>query len=279
MEDIGVAGLILIFIIAIVSYQGLRDRSLFNKYSFDVDRILIDKEFSRLITAGFLHVNWTHLLLNLITLACFSYELETMLGISKFLAIYFGSLIGGNLFCLFIHRNHGDYTAAGASGAISGIIFACIAIFPGMEIGLLGLHIFFPAWLYGLVFVLYSIYGIRAQKDNIGHEAHLGGGLIGLAIVIAMLPQSLTENYLPIAAIVIPSAIFIYLMATKPEFFLVENLFGKPRGMRTMEDQYNLEMVDEEKELDDLLDKISTKGFNSLTAKEKAKLRELSERS
>ena len=100
----------------------------------------------------------------MITLACFSNGLETELGAVKFLTIYFGSLIGGDLFSLVIHREHGDYSSVGASGAISGIIFASIALFPGMEISLLGVHLYIPAWAYGLLYVLISIYGIRSQS-------------------------------------------------------------------------------------------------------------------
>jgi membrane associated rhomboid family serine protease len=278
MQDIGIVGLILVIINAIVSYQGLKDHHFFDKYSFRVDEILINKDYKRLITSGFLHVSWMHLFFNMVTLGCFSYALETVLGMQKFAIIYFASLIGGDLLSLFIHRNHGDYSSVGASGAISGIIFASIGVFPGMEIGFYGLPLYIPSWAYGLLYVLYSIYGIKSQKDNIGHEAHLGGGLIGLLVAIAMVPVALRENYLPILLIVIPSVIFIYLIIAKPEILLVNNLFEKSKGFRTLEDKYNSNIRNEEKELDSLLDKISKNGFDRLTSKEKEKLKELSDR-
>src|SRR5205085_7101779 len=117
----------------LVSYQGLRNYHYFDKYSFQVDEILLGKDYKRLVTSGFLHVSWTHLIFNMITFYCFSYGLEATLGATKFLMIYFGSLLGGNLLSLFIHRHHHDYSAVGASGAISGLVFASIALFPEME--------------------------------------------------------------------------------------------------------------------------------------------------
>src|SRR6185295_14899571 len=250
MNDIGIIGLIIIITNGIVSYLGLKDHTFLDKYSFRVSEILLNKDYKRLVTSGFLHVSWSHLIFNMLTLYFFSSGLESVFGETKFLIVYLASLIGGNLFSLFIHRNHHDYSSVGASGAISGIVFASIALFPGMEIGFLGLPFYMPSWIYGLLYVLYSIYGIKSQRDNIGHEAHLGGGLIGVLIAIAMVPSSLTENYLPILLILIPSIIFIYLIITRPQFLLVDNLFQKTRGIQTFEDKYNSKKRNKERELD-----------------------------
>lgn len=278
MEETGLIGLLLILANVIVSYQGLKKDSFQDKYLFRVEDILLKKQYYRLITSGFLHVSWWHLIFNMLTLYCFSYSLEGTLGPVKFLIIYFGSLIGGDLFALFIHRQHADYSAVGASGALSGVVFASIALFPGMEVGFPGLNIYVPSWFYGLFYVLTCIYGIRSQRGNIGHEAHLGGGLIGLLIAIAMVPKSVTENYLPIALILVPSAIFIYLAVTRPSFLILESFFKKEEKHYDIDDKYNSEKRAEEMELDDLLDKISNKGLESLSRKEKEKLKRLSER-
>jgi len=272
-----ISGLLLILINVMVSYQGLKDHNFLERYAFRVDKILIEKEYKRLITSGFLHVSWPHLIFNMLTLYSFSYGLETTLGQTGFLSVYFGSLLGGSFFSLFIHRQHGDYSAVGASGAISGIVFACIALFPGMRIGFFGIPFYIPAWVYGLLYVLYSIYGIRSQKDNIGHEAHLGGGLIGLLIAIGMMPDTLFKNYVPILLILVPSCIFIYLIITRPSLLWIDNLFQKQRQLYTLEDTYNIKKREKELELDLLLDKISKKGMDSLSKKEMDKLKQYSE--
>ncbi len=277
MKDTGYIGLILIAINAFVSYKGFKDHQYLDKYSFKTDEILGDKDYKRLITSGFLHVSWMHLIFNMVSLYCFSSDIELYLGIDKLLVIYFGSLIGGNLFSLYIHRNHYDYSAVGASGAVSGLIFASIALFPGMEIGFIGIPYYIPAWIYGIGYVLYSIYGIKSQKDNIGHDAHLGGGLIGMFIAILMVPSTLTENPLPIALILVPSLIFLYFVIFKPEFLLLNTWFQKKQAVYTFEDNYHVKAILKEREINELLDKINSKGIDSLSAKEKQRLKDLTQ--
>jgi hypothetical protein len=194
------------------------------------------------------------------------------------LAIYFGSLVGGGLFSLYMHRNHPDYRAIGASGAVSGLVFAAIALFPNMEISLLLLPVFIPGWAFGLLYVLISIYGIRSQSDNIGHDAHLGGGLVGLIIAVAMFPESITNNYIAILLIVIPAAIFIYLIAARPGFLLTNNTSQKQKGFYLPEDKYKAAVRDRRSEVDKILDKIKKQGIDSLTKQEIQKLKEDTER-
>src|SRR5450432_2036948 len=110
--------LILIIANCIFSYKGFTNELFFDGYKFEVDRILINKDYKRLITSGFLHVGWTHLIFNMIRLYAFSGLIESNLGGVKFLIIYFAGLIGGGLLSLFVHRNHGDFTSVGASGAV-----------------------------------------------------------------------------------------------------------------------------------------------------------------
>lgn len=276
MREIGILSFLFIIVNGLVTYKGLKDFLFFNKFLLNVDKILVNKEFKRLVTSGFLHVDWTHFLFNMITLYLFGENLEISIGILVFFILYFGSLIGGNLFALYIHKNHSDYSAVGASGAVSGLVFASIGLFPDMKIGFLLLPIDIPAWLFGLVYVLYSIYGIKAKKDNIGHEAHLGGGVIGLLIAISINPSIILTNYFPIILILLPSLLFLFLIINKPHFLLVDNPFSKSKSNYTIEDKYNSKIVEKQKELDKILDKINKKGYDNLTKKEKERLSQLS---
>lgn len=277
MINIGIISIIIIVINFAISYKGFNDRIFFEKYKFEVDKILIDKEYYRVITSGFLHVDWTHLIFNMISLYAFSGLLEINVGRINFIIIYFGSLIAGDLFALLIHKNHGDYNSVGASGAVFGVIFASIALFPGLEIGFFILPISIPSWIYGILYIGYSIYGIKSKRDNIGHEAHLGGALIGMMIAIILYPISLIENYLPILIIFIPSIIFIYIIITKPYVLYIDNYFFKThKKYYSIEDKYNDQKVNQQKEIDRLLDKISKKGIKSLSKNEKEKLEEYS---
>ena len=273
----GIISFILILANVIVSYRGFKDSLFYDRYKFRVDAVLLYKDYKRMITSGFLHVNWMHLVFNMLALFFFSGSLELYLGPVKFILIYFLSLVGGDLLSLFIHRHDGDYDSVGASAAVTGVIFAAIALFPGMSIGLLFIPIAIPAWLFGLVYVLYSIYGIRSGKNNIGHDAHLGGALVGLIVALIMQPSALISNTWAIVIILLPSVFFIYMIVTRPQMLLINNyFFNKHSNAVTADHKYNIERAHKQQEIDRILEKIHKKGMNSLTSKEKQMLEDYS---
>lgn len=279
MDEIGLMGLILILVNIAVSYQGFKKPAFFDEYKFWTGPIIHDKQYKRMVTSGFLHAGWVHLGFNMLTLYFFSKSLESEVGILLFLLIYFMSLIGGNLFSLLIHRNHGNYTAIGASGAVSGVIFACIALFPDMELGLLFLPIFIPSWLFGLIFIGVSIWGIKSQKGNIGHDAHLGGAIVGLIIAILIKPTSLVDNYLPILLVLIPSLVFIYLILEKPHMLKISHYKkSNPSITYSKPPKPKKKTVSKQAEMDRILDKIAMQGMDSLTKSEKKMLDDYSKK-
>lgn len=275
MYAIGFLGLIIIIVNGVASYKAFKDYAFYDRCTFRIDPILVGKEYRRLITSGFVHVSWMHLIFNMVSLYAFSGMLEESIGGVNFLLIYFGSLLGGNLFSLYVHRNHGDYSAVGASGAVSGVIFASIALFPGMELSLILLPIPIPSWVFAILFVAISIRGIRTQRDNIGHDAHLGGGLIGMLIAIILYPQVIEFNLLVIALVLIPTLVFIYLIVTRPEILILGSAPKKP-DFFTKDDRYNDQKKHRQNDIDSILDKISAKGIDSLTKQEKRILEEYS---
>src|SRR5215204_4917611 len=110
MEGSGFITLLIIIVTVILSYRGFRDHIFFEKYEFEVDKILLYKDYKRLVTSGFLHVNWLHLIFNMLSLYIFSGSIVGYLGPLKFLFIYFSSLIGGNLLALLIHKRDSAYS-------------------------------------------------------------------------------------------------------------------------------------------------------------------------
>ncbi len=258
----------------IISFNGFNDRRFYNRLVFQVEKILAYKDYKRIVTSGFLHVNWWHLLFNMFTLYAFGGTLESSLGALQFVLIYFLSLIGGNLLSLFIHRQHGGYRSVGASGAIAGVIFAAIALFPGLNLSFFGIPLPIPAWLFGLVYILISIYGIRSRKDNVGHDAHLGGALLGMAVAILFHPEVLAQNYLAILIITLPALIFLYVIITRPHFLLVDNYFFRNQeDFYSIDHKYNQERANKQKEIDRILEKIHKKGIKSLTRQERELLK------
>lgn len=274
MTEFGIIGLAILLVTFFVSYKGFKDPGYFARYAFRIADIRYGRQYYRLLTSGLLHTGWTHLLLNGLTFYWFSSSVEAMLGYRNFLLLYLASLLGGSLLSLLLHRNDSDYSAVGASGAISGLVFAAIALFPDMEVGMLGIYM--PGWLYGMLYVVYSAYGITARRDNIGHDAHLGGGLVGLATAVIMLPKLLLTSYVAIAAILVPTLVFFYLLLKRPEAMRLGNLFKSAPAYQTVDDKYYARQQEEAEKLDRLLDKINHKGLENLSAREKKQLEELS---
>ncbi len=271
----GTSGIVSIIIIAttcFVSYKGFKSSNFYASLEFEVEKILLYKDYKRLVTSGFVHVNWQHLLFNMISLFFFSFGLESFFGPFIFLLLYFISEIGGNLVALLVHRKNPGYSSVGSSGAINGLIFASIAVFPGM-------HIFFlPGWVFGLAFILFSIYGVRSKKDNIGHEAHLGGALAGMVAAIAFHPAALTENTIPILLMFLPTVAFMIIIITKPQLLFVDNYWFTHKYNYTVDDRYNAKKRNTQQEVDRILDKINQRGINSLSRSERESLEEYSKK-
>lgn len=275
MIEQSVVTLLLVVVNVFVSYKGFQDPFFRDRYAFDVDRIMVQREYARLVTSGFFHTTWMHLIFNMLALYLFGSSLEPFFGPIKFLLVYFTSLVGGNLLALYIHRGQGDYSAVGASGAVNGIIYASIATAPTMGIGFFFLPISIPAWAFGLAYIVFSIYGIKANWGNSGHAAHLGGALVGMLLTIAMYPEVFSVNYLPILVLTVPTLAFIVFLIYKPEFLLVSS-FSKKKQRYSIDHEYNYRKAQEQADIDSILEKIHKKGMKSLTKQEKEALEQYS---
>lgn len=159
---------------------------------FRVGEILKRNEWHRTLTSGFLHVNPTHLFLNMFVLWMFGPILERTLGAGGYLIVYFGALMGASLWMLVDKRRELKYAAVGASGAVSGIVLAFCLFYPFQM-----LYLFFvipmPAIVFGAGYIIISF--MLSGRDNamIAHGAHLGGALAGLVLTILVAPEALSR--------------------------------------------------------------------------------------
>lgn len=204
---------VLIAIIAanvLFSYKGFNDITFFRKYEFHMGSVRSGDQI-RMLSSGFLHADFGHLIFNMITLYFFAPVVIAYLGSLSFIIIYFGSLIFGSLLTLLFHKNDYNYRAIGASGAVTGVLYSAILLQPDMMLG-----IFFvipmPAYIFGILYLLYSIYGMRAKNDNIGHTAHFGGAIGGYLITLATNPHLIVENTLMVVLLTIPIVV-LFVMA------------------------------------------------------------------
>ena len=203
MENINQLVLLIIVANVLVSMKGFNEYSFLDKYKFQVSRILGGEKI-RMLTSGFLHVDWIHLGFNMYALYLFGDIVADVLGYVNFILIYFGSLFAGNMYSLYYHKKEPYYSAVGASGAVSGIVYASILLYPEMELYLLFIPIPIPGYIFGVGYLLYSIYGMKKQLGNVGHSAHLGGAMGGFAITLLVNPNLFVTNKIMVILLAIP---------------------------------------------------------------------------
>ncbi|VAW26333.1 Rhomboid family protein [hydrothermal vent metagenome] len=202
---------ILLFIIianVLASIKGFNNRLFFDKYKFQMGAIQRGEKI-RMLTSAFLHVDYMHLILNMYVLYIFAPIIIIKLGVVKFLILYFGSLLAGSLFTLYFHKKELYYSAVGASGAVAGIIYAAILLNPNMRLIMFPLPIPIPGYIFGLGYLLYSIYGMKKQLGNVGHSAHLGGAIGGYALMLLVYPVILTQSFTVVILLGIPIVLLL----------------------------------------------------------------------
>lgn len=206
--------LIIIAATAIISFIAFSNRDLFEKYKFNVGAIVRNREYVRLISAGFLHADLMHLMFNMLTLYFFGPIVVEAFGAFGFLIVYFGSILLGNVFSLYLYKNQSWYSAIGASGGVSGILFASIAMIPDLGIYFFFIPIAIPGYLFGFAYFAYSVYMMLnpRQNDNIGHAAHLGGAFFGLVYAVALQPERAIENALFLGIMALPLMYMAYMV-------------------------------------------------------------------
>lgn len=192
--------IIILLIVAnvLVSMKGFKDAVFFDTYKFQVQKILNGDKL-RMITSGFLHADWMHLGFNMYALYLFGKVVQLNFGVLNFAIIYFGSLLAGSMYSLYQHKSKPYYSAVGASGAVSGIVFSSIILRPEMELMMLPIPIPLPGYVFGIGYLLYSIYGMKNQVGNIGHSAHLGGAIGGYVLTLLFQPSVIANSLLMIA--------------------------------------------------------------------------------
>lgn len=204
---------VLIFIIVanvIISFKGFDDIHFFRKYEFHIGSIRAGEQF-RMITSAFLHADIAHLAFNMLTLYFFAPTVISYLGNVNFLLVYFGSLFFGSLLTLLMHKNDYSYRAIGASGAVTGVLYSAILFQPDMSLYMFFIPIPIPAYIFGIGYLLYSIYGMKAKNDNIGHTAHFGGAIGGYLITLIKEPHMLTDNTQMVLLLAIPIVILFVM--------------------------------------------------------------------
>lgn len=217
-ETLAPVNAVIIAVTVLVSLAGLRSSDFLERFLFVPRPILREGEYYRLVTSGFLHANWAHLFFNMYSLYSFGAPVERTFGAATFVAIYFSGIIGGNIVSLYLHRNH-DYRALGASGGVCGVIFAAIFLIPGGMVYMFPVPAPVPSAVYAILFIIISFFGIRSRAGNVGHDAHLGGAIIGLLVATAIRPSIVSQSknlYALVMGIAFVLFVYLYLAYRRP---------------------------------------------------------------
>jgi len=159
-------------------------------------------QWYRLLTSGFLHADWGHLLFNMFAFYSFGPLVLAALedgfgqgpGLGLFLLLYLGGIVVSDLPTYFQHRDDPGYRSLGASGGVSSVVFGSILLFPVNANG--GGIIIFPIpipiqpFLFGFLYLAYSWYMGRRRGDNINHDAHFYGALYGVVLLLVLMPSA-----------------------------------------------------------------------------------------
>lgn len=183
---------LLIGITVLTSLAGFQNNDLLNRMLFYPAEMKSRNEWWRIISHGFIHADFQHLIFNMLTLFFFGPFVE-----STFQTIfdnklvyplfYLAALIFSSVPSYFKHKDNFYYRALGASGAISAVLFTTI-LFNPWQILYLNFFIPIPAILFAIGYVAYSSYMGKKGTDNVGHEAHLWGAVFGLVCPVILKP-------------------------------------------------------------------------------------------
>ncbi len=176
--------IILIIITVACSFYAWNNESVYSGWMLNPYMISSKKQYYRFVTSGFIHADYMHLFFNMLSLYFFGDLLAAKMGIVEFVLLYLSAIIVSDLPTYLKNKNSQKYNSLGASGGVSAVIFGCILYQPvGMDI-----CIFFalcvPAFIYGILFLIYSYYMGKRSGDRINHDAHLYGALFGVVFVL-----------------------------------------------------------------------------------------------
>jgi len=197
---------LIIIVTVLVSILGFRDPSFLDKSILHPYSVFRGRQIHTMITSGFIHADYPHLLFNMLSFFYFGPLVESfftgyfsvILGRTLFLIVYLISLIISDLPTVFQQKDNSAYASLGASGAVCAILYMGIMIAPEMNLGLMFIPIPIPAPLYGFLYIALSVYLSKRGEGNINHLAHLSGAIFGIIIMLILAPFLLQNfiNYL-----------------------------------------------------------------------------------
>ncbi|MCF2445230.1 rhomboid family intramembrane serine protease [Dyadobacter sp. CY345] len=193
--------LIIIIITAGISYYALQNSLFMDKLIMNPYRVSKRNEYYRFITSGFIHADFGHLIFNMLTLWFVGEGIERLFnmlfgtsGPAYYLFLYLVGIVVSDIPTFLKHRTNSNYNSLGASGGVSAILFAAILINPLMDIYLY-FFIKLKAFIFGILFLAYSIYEGRRGRSYVNHSAHIYGAVFGMVFMAIVYPDAVPNFF------------------------------------------------------------------------------------
>ncbi len=186
----------IIIITVLVSIAAFNNEELFQRFRFNAWLIKEKKQSWRFFSYALLHAGWMHLLVNMFVFFSFGRFVEeafvqvfgTGRGLLYFVLLYVGGVLFSTLYDYNKQKANPYYDAVGASGAVAAVLFSSILLAPVNSLFIFPIPFPVPAWLFGVLYIVYSAYMGKKGTDNIGHNAHFFGAVFGLLFTIVVNP-------------------------------------------------------------------------------------------
>ena len=188
--------LIIIVVTCLVSLLCFTGTLNIHSLMFNAYQVWHRKQWYRMLTYGLVHGGWGHLIFNMLTLYFFGPVVEQYFaaafgatsGVVLFAILYVSAIAVSTIGDLVKYKDSYNYSAVGASGAVSAILFASILFEPKMGIYIFMIPIPVPGYIFAPLYLLYCWYMARRNMDNIGHTAHFWGAVYGLVFPLICKP-------------------------------------------------------------------------------------------
>jgi membrane associated rhomboid family serine protease len=188
--------LVIILITIFMSYLAEENPKYKLKWIMNPYLVMQRREYLRLITSGFIHSGYMHLAINMFVLYSFGKIVEMRfmnlfgneLGAIIYIIFYLLAIVVSDLLSLYKYQNSPNYNSLGASGAVSAVVFATIIFFPLGRMGILFIPIHIPAFIFGILYLLYESSMEQRGGTGIAHSAHFLGAIFGFLFIILIYP-------------------------------------------------------------------------------------------
>ncbi len=166
-----------------------------------------------------------------------------------------------------------SFNIIGASGSVFGLLLAFGMMYPNAEIYVYFLLPIKAKWFVVIYGALELLYGVLGSADGVAHFAHLGGMLFGFLLIMAWRHYDGNNG---------TGGHWFYPEGGKRKRRKIKfatSYDDEEDDVRTMSDEdYNARKFQEQQRIDEILDKISKSGYDSLTREEKDLLFKASKR-